>query len=163
MRRDIGVAPAGPPQPVDPEPGHLQEGDLLGSRGLGNVMDGKAGPERLLIGDAVDQRVLEIAALIVVGLHRHDIGAIGHQHQILGDLQMMRARVGAGGPEIHRLQIARIGSVDRRQAVAEHVADIDVAPVEHDLHAVRPPALIAIADQSHVARMVGLRKLGAHR
>ena len=83
MRRDIGIAAASPPQPVDPESRHLQEGDLARLRGAGNVMDGKAGAERLAIGDAVGQRVLEIAAPGVVGLHGDDIGAVGEQQQIV--------------------------------------------------------------------------------
>src|SRR5258708_40024574 len=64
---------------------------------------------------------------------------------------MMRARVGACGPEIDGLQIARIRSIQRRQTVAEHMADVDVAPVEHDLHAIWASALVGIGNMLDAA------------
>ncbi len=45
-----------------------------------------------------------------------------------------------------RLEAPRIGGVENRHAVAEHVADVEVLAVEHDLHAVGPAALIAIRE-----------------
>ena len=48
------------------------------------------------------------------------------------------------GEEADRLQPPRIGGVENRHAIAEHVADVDVAAVDHDLHAVGPAALIAV-------------------
>ncbi len=63
----------------------------------------------------------------------------------------MRARVGACGPEIDGLQIARIRSIQRRQTVAEHMADVDVAPVEHDLHAIWASALVGIGNMLDAA------------
>src|SRR5882757_8392192 len=41
MRRDIGIAPAHPGQPVDAKPGHFEKRDLLHLAWLGNVVDGK--------------------------------------------------------------------------------------------------------------------------
>ena len=90
------------------------------------------------------RRVLEIAAQVVVGLHRDDVGAVGEQQQIVGDLQVVRAGVGARGEEADRLQAARIRGVENRHAIAEHVADVDVPAVDHDLHAVGTAALIAV-------------------
>ena len=58
-------------------------------------MNAQARAELLAVGDAVGERVLEIAAQVVVGLHRHDVGAVGEQQQIVGDLQVMRAGVDA--------------------------------------------------------------------
>ena len=144
MRRDVGVASARPPQAVDAEAGHLEERDLLHLRRAGDVVDAQARAELLAVGDAVGERVLEIAAQVVVGLHRDDVGAVGEQQQVVGDLQVMRAGVVAGGEEADRLQAARIGGVENRHAVAEHVADVDVAAVHHHLHAVGPAALIAV-------------------
>jgi len=45
-----------------------------------------------------------------------------------------------------RLQLARIGGVENRHAVAEHVADVNVFAVDHHLHTVRPAALVAVRD-----------------
>jgi len=56
----------------------------------------------------------------------------------------MRAGVDAGGEEADRLQPPRIGGVENRHTVAEHVADVDVTAVDHHLHAVRSSTLIAV-------------------
>jgi hypothetical protein len=50
-------------------------------------------------GDAVRKRILKISAQVIVGLHCHDIGAVGEQQQILRDLQMVRPRVVSSGKE----------------------------------------------------------------
>ena len=151
MRGNVRVAPARPPQPVDAEAGHFEEGDLLHLRRARDVVNAQARAELLAIGDAVGQVVLEIAAHVVVGLHRHDVRAVGEQHQIVGDLQVMRAGAAAGGEEADRLQPARIRGVENRHAVAEHVADVDMAAVDHDLHAVGPAALIAVGQVADAA------------
>ena len=103
MRRDIGIASAGPPQPVDADARHLEERDLARLRGTRDVVDRKPGAERLAIGQRIRERVLEIAAPAVVALHTDDIGAVAEQHQVVGDLQMMRARVRRGDERMHRL------------------------------------------------------------
>ena len=138
-------------------------------------MNAEAGTEFLAVGDAVGQRVLEIAADIVVGLHRHDIRAIGEQQQIFGHLQMMRAGVVAAGEKSDGLQPPRIRRIEYRHAVAEHVADIEMTAIDHDLDAVRPSADIAVgnvidapADSLHWNRNVhcgtrGLRKISRQR
>ena len=56
----------------------------------------------------------------------------------------MRAGAGARGEEADRLQTARIRGVENRYAIVEHVADVDMAAVHHDLHTVGAPALIAV-------------------
>ena len=107
-------------------------------------MNAQARAKLLALGDAVGERVLEVAAHVVVGLHRDDVRAVGEQQQIVGHLQVMRASVDSRGEEADRLQPARIGGVENRHAIAEHVADIDVAAVHHHLDAVGAPALIAV-------------------
>ena len=96
------------------------------------------------MGDAVGEVVLEIPAHAVIGLHRHDIRAVGEQQHIVGDLQVMRASSGPRGEEADRLQPARVLGIENRDAVVEHVADVDVAAVHHDLHTVGAAALIAV-------------------
>ena len=97
MRRHEGVASAGPPEPVDAETLHFEERNLLHLSGTGNIVDAQTRPEFLAVGDAVGKRILEVAAQIIVGLHRHDVCAVGEQQQIFGNLQMVRARVVAAG------------------------------------------------------------------
>src|SRR6266853_979919 len=63
----------------------------------------------------------------------------------------MRARTGPGGEEADRLQLPRIGGVENRHAIAEHVADVHVAAVDHDLYAVGAAALIAVRQVSDSA------------
>ena len=104
----------------------------------------RPGAERLAIRQRVGERVLEVVARVVVRLHAHDVGAVREQHEPFGDLQVMRARVRRRREEVERLQLARIARVEHRDAVAEHVADVEMAAVQHDLHAVGPAALIAV-------------------
>src|SRR5436190_24023451 len=56
----------------------------------------------------------------------------------------MRAGAGARSEEADRLQTARIRGVENRDAIVEHVADVDMTAVHHDLHAVGAAALIAV-------------------
>ena len=47
-----------------------------------------------------------------------------------------------------------------REALGEDVADVGVAAMHHDLHAVGAAALVAVADEAHVAGgVVGLGKV----
>ena len=41
------------------------------------------------------------------------------------------------------------------------MSDIGEAAMHHDLHAVGPAALIGMADDAHVARVIGLRQVGS--
>ena len=112
-------------------------------------MNAEPRTEFLTVRNTVRERILEIAAQVVVGLHRHDVRAVGEQHHIVGDLQVMGACVDAGGEEPDRPQPPRIGGVENRHTVAEHVADVDVTAVDHHLHAVRPSALIAVRQMTN--------------
>ena len=99
-------------------------------------MNAEAGTKFLAIGNAVGQRVFKIAPEVVVRLHRDDIGAIGEQQHIFCNLQMVRTRVVTAGKKPNRLQAPRVRSVQNRQAIAEHVPDIQMTPVQHDLDAI---------------------------
>src|SRR5215467_392550 len=59
-------------------------------------------------------------------------------------------------------QVPGGADIDHAETLGEHVADIGVAAMHDDLHAVGPAALVAMADDAHVARVVGLRQVG-HR
>src|ERR1051326_5350902 len=61
---------------------------------------------------------------------------------------MMRTRVVASGKKPHRFEMPWIRSIKNSHAVAEHMADIKVVPVHHDLHGVGPPANIAVCDMA---------------
>ena len=140
MRGNRGVASAGPPQAIDAQAGHFEKGDFPHLAGAGNIVNAQARSEFLAVGDAVGQRILEIAADVVVRLHGHDIGAVGEQKQVAGNLQVMGPGEVSAGEEADGLQFARIRGIQNRDAVAEHVADVKMPAVEHDLNAVRPSA-----------------------
>ncbi len=114
-------------------------------------MNAEAGAELLAIGDAVGERVLEIAAQVVVRLHGDDVGAVGHEEQILGGLQVMGAGVIAAGEKRDRLETPRVSGIEHRHAVAEHVADVQVTPVHHDLDAVGSAADVAVGEMPDAA------------
>jgi hypothetical protein len=67
------------------------------------------------------------------------------------------------GEVIHGARVLGVAHVDDAEAFGEHVANIGVAAMHHDLHAVGSAALVAMAEDAHVARIVGLRQLGIHR
>src|SRR5579871_3930733 len=58
----------------------------------------------------------------------------------------MRSRVIAARKEPDRLQLTRIGRIEDRDSVAEHVPNIQVPAVPHHLHAVGPSANIGIGN-----------------
>jgi hypothetical protein len=72
-------------------------------------------------------------------------------------------RSGRGGEILDRARILGIAHVDDAESFREHVPDIGVAAVHHDLDAVQPSALIAMADEAHVVRVVGFRQPDVHR
>ena len=155
----IRIAAAGPPQAVDAEAGDLEKRDLAHVRGLRDVVDAQPRSKLLPVRDAVGERVLEVAAHVVVRLHGDDVRAVREQQEIAGHLQVVRARVGAGREEADGLEAPRIGGVENRHAVAEHVADVEVLAVEHHLHAVGPAALVAIREVANLPADA----LGRHR
>src|ERR1700757_4053884 len=67
-----------------------------------------------------------------------------------------------GAARYHRARALGVAYIDNAEALGEHVADIGIAAMHHELHAVGPAALVAMADDAHVARVIGFRQL-AHR
>src|SRR5262249_36000712 len=59
---------------------------------------------------------------------------------------------------IHRARALGVADIDHAKTLGEHLADIGIATMHHDLHAVGPAALVGMADDAHVARVVGLRQ-----
>src|ERR1700691_6272737 len=56
----------------------------------------------------------------------------------------MRASVISPGEKADRLEPAWIRSIKNRDSIAEHVADVKMPAVEHDLNAIRPAAEVAV-------------------
>jgi hypothetical protein len=120
-----------------------------------------------LVACAVPTTVPELTAVISalvgeLGRREHVLG-IDDQEQIVVGLKMDVPRAGRGGDVLDRARILGIAHVDDAEAFREHVPDIGVAAVHHDLDAVGPAALIAMADEAHVVRVVRFRQLGIHR
>src|SRR5439155_4090939 len=65
-------------------------------------------------------------------------------------LQVKRARARQAGDEVDDLGVLRIADVDGGDAVAEAMADIGIAAMHHDLHAVAAPAEVGVADEFDV-------------
>src|SRR5262249_47026482 len=66
------------------------------------------------------------------------------------------------GEIVHRARALGVAHVDDAEAFGEHVADISVATMHHDLYAVGPAALVAMGDDAHIARVVRRRQIVAH-
>ena len=106
--------------------------------------------------ERVGRRAGEIGLL--VDLHGPHARRIDRQQQVAVRLQMERAGIGRTGEEIDGLRVLRIAHVDDGDAVAEAVADIGVAAMHHDLHAVAAAALVAVADELDVAGRHGIHR-----
>ena len=146
VRRHVRVAAAGPPEPVHADAGHLEERNLARLRGtFRDIEDRKTGAERLALAEAVGERVLEVVARVVVTLAAREVRAVREQQVVAGRLQVVRARE-RRREEVHGLERARVARVEHRDAVAEHVADVEVSAARHHLHAVGAAALVAIRD-----------------
>jgi len=76
-----------------PSPGISRNAISFISPGLEMSWMESPAAEAFALGDAVGEAVLEIAALVAVGLHRDDIGAVGDQQQIVRRLQVMGAGI----------------------------------------------------------------------
>src|SRR5262249_44394232 len=63
-------------------------------------------------------------------------------------LQVMGTRVITTRKEPNRLRPPGIRGIENRQAIAEHVTDIKMAPVQHDLHAVGTAADVAVGQMT---------------
>src|SRR5262249_51912474 len=64
---------------------------------------------------------------------------------------------------IDRARILGIAHVDDAKALGEHMPDIGMAAMHHNLHPVGAAALVAPANQAHVAGIIGSRQVVAHR
>ena len=60
----------------------------------------------------------------------------------------MGTGVVASGKEPDRLETPGVRGIKNSETIAEHVPDIQVAPVRHDLHGVGPAANIAVCDMA---------------
>ncbi len=109
----------------------------------------------------------ELSAVVGVlvgelGGREHVLG-VDHQQEIVVGLKVNVPGAGRRGQIGDRLRSARVAHVDHAEPLGEHVPDIGVAAMHHDLDAVGSPALVAPADQAQVVRVVRLRQIGAHR
>jgi len=166
VRSNRGIAPAGPPQAIDAEARHFQKSDLSHLGGTRNIMNAQTRSEFLAVGNTIGQRILEIAANVVIRLHGHDIRPVGEQEQVVGNLEVMRAGEVATGEEAGGLELARVRGIQDGDAVLEHVADIKMTAVEHDLHTVGPAPDIAVRKMTEaladaLGRNGGILRLGS--
>src|SRR5260221_2312396 len=152
MARSILILAAGVPDAVRSEAAGRHEADLLRLLGLRDVVDADAGSEaarRVL--QLVGGRTAEISLLVALKfLHRPDARRVHRQQQILVRLQVESASSRRAGDEVDHLRILRVAHVDGGDAVAEAVADVGVAAMHHDLHAVALATEIAMADEFDV-------------
>ena len=68
---------------------------------------------------------------------------------------MGRAGIRRRREKIHRARVPWVPHIDDGDPVAEHVTDEGMTLMDHDLHPVAAPALVAAADEVDVARRYG--------
>jgi len=76
---NCGVAAAGPPQAIDTKARHFEKSDFPHLGGTRNIVNAEARAEFLAVGNTIGQRILEITANVIVGLHGDNIRPIGEQ------------------------------------------------------------------------------------
>ena len=92
---------------------------------------------------------------MTVLLHRPDVRGVDRKQKIAVHLDMMRPCIRRHGHEGSRLWLARIANVDDADTVAEHVTDKGMTLVDHDLHAIGAPALVAQRQKADILRSGG--------
>lgn len=70
-------------------------------------------------------------------------------------LQVHVPGAGRRGHVARRFRVLRVAHVDNRKALRHHMADIGETAMHHQLYAVRTTALIAMANQPHIAAVFG--------
>ncbi len=129
------------------------EADLFRVGGIGEVVDRHARRpifrRVLFLGVMVDGTLVIVLLIGEFGLCEHVL-VVDDEQLVLGGLQMQRPGVVRRGDMFDRFGIRRVSDVDDREALGEDVADVGVAFVHHDLHAIAAPALVAVADEAHV-------------
>ena len=79
------------------------------------------------------------------------IPGVNHQQQVVMRLQVHVPGAGRRGHVARRFRVFRVAHVDNRKSLRHHMADIGETAMDHQLHAVRATALIAMANQPHIA------------
>ena len=168
--RRVSPAAARIPDPVDAAALDGHEADLPGFLRPGYVVDGHAcRPVALRLAascggtDFLAQGSLVIGVLVLELRRREHVLGVDHQKQVLMCLEMDVPCVRRRGHVFDRARIFRVAHVNHAEALREHVADIGVAIVDHELDPVRATALIGVADDLHVLREVWLGQVkGSH-
>jgi hypothetical protein len=93
---------------------------------------------------------------------REHILGVDDEQQIVVGLQVDIPGAGRRGEVVHRARALGVAHVQHAEAFRKHMSDIGVAAMHHDLHAVGPAALVAMGQDAHVARVIGLRQVGTH-
>ena len=150
--RGVRVAPAHVPDAVRAHAVGRHEADLARLLRLRDVVDPDAGGE-LDPGalQPVGGRAAEIVLLGLELLHRPDARRVHRQQQIVVGLQVKRARARRAGDEVDDLRVLRVAHIEGGDAVAVAVADVGVAAMHHDLHAVAVAAHVRVADELDAA------------
>ena len=170
QRGDVCPASAGVPDAVNATAFDRHEADAPRGCRFGNVINREPGcpvaRRAPLFSRTHDLAELALVIRLLVrelGGREHVFGVDDEQQIVMG-LQVDIPGAGRRGEIIDRARTLGIAHVEHAKAFGEHVADIGVAAMHHDLHAVGPAALVAIGDDAHVACMIGLRQVGStHR
>ena len=154
----IGVPAARVPDAVRPDPVDRHEPDLGRLLGPRDVEDADPGGEAPgAVAELVGRRPLEVVLEVLELLHVPDARTVDRQEQVIVGLEVDGPRVGRTGDELDRPRVRGIADVHDRDSVAEGLADVGVAAMDHDLDAVAPAALVGMADEPDVGRRDGTR------
>ena len=115
------------------------ETDLFGIFGLREVIDRHArrpvARGGLRLGVMVDRALIVGLLVGQLGLSEHVL-VMDDEQNVVVSLQVERPGVGRRGDVLHIFGMGGVANVDDGEALGEDMADIGVAAMHHDLHAV---------------------------
>ncbi|VTP65057.1 Uncharacterised protein [Leclercia adecarboxylata] len=142
---------------MNADPVQRQKADLPWLIRGGDIKDAQPGaPASVLY---VADRLPHLAGVVDLFIRKAGIGkqvpGVDHQQQVVMGLKMYVPGAGRRGHIACGPRVFRVAHINNRKALRHHMADIGKAAMHHQLHAVRASALVAVADQPHIAAVFG--------
>ncbi|SAY10139.1 Uncharacterised protein [Klebsiella quasipneumoniae] len=153
QRGHIRPAAADVPDAVNADTAQRQKANFTRLIRRGDIKHAQPGAPAFVlhIADRVTHRAGVVHLLIGKTGVGKQIPGVDHQQQIVMRLEVHVPGARRRGNIVDRAGPGRIANIDHGKTLRHHMADIGESAVHHQLDAVRTTALVAMADQPHIA------------
>ena len=160
QRRHVRPAATDVPDAVNADAAQRQKADFARPVRRGDIKNAKPGaPAPVLnVADGLSYLTGVVDLLVGEAGIGKQIPGVDHQQQVVMRLEVHVPGARRRGDIARGFRIFWIAHVDNRKALRHHMADIRKAAVHHQLHAIRTTALVAMANQPHIAAVFWRRK-----